>query len=200
MALTDGQSIDLAAARLRLSELRARRRDLHLTATIMLAAAGALAGLPSYVWAGACALGAVLALLLAGQSAGDRRRLLTRLVSQGDAQALPEVQEFSRWLTSMKERRRLQRALRAAAAAGGGGPASEFTMIRAERAEGVTERLRAVADVVGDSSTPVSALGLALCRRLLFDPASSPLLNPKFAAKDAERAILTVQARLDCRD
>ena len=137
-------------------------------------------------------VGAAAAVGLAGMCRTDRRRLLVRLVAQGDAWAVDGVRELAAWLGTPRERARLASALRAAAAAGMTGAQSPM-MISVARAAAVADRLTRLAETLSDPAVRVSAPAVALCRRLINEPMYSPLYNPNIPERELPRVLDAVE-------
>jgi len=186
--------IDLAAAAGRLRELRSRARQLLALAVVLTVFGGLLSaaghagiGVPLLIGAGG-------ALGLLGLCRGDRRRLLVRLVAQGDAYSVEGVSALAARLQSPRERRRIAKALRAAADVGSGMKLS--LMVDPPRADGVRDRLTALAARFNDPLVHVSAQVAAICRRLLCDAQHSPLYNPHVAEEDLRRVLDLLEREL----
>lgn len=175
--LLEAESLDLASAVRQLGELRSRHRQLLAVAALLAAAGASLVALGREGVGVPLGIGAAAAVGLWALCRTDRRRLLVRLVAQGDAFSLAEVQALARKLCSQRERRRLASGLRAAADAGATGSQLSI-MVDPARADGASDRLRALAEAFADPLVAVSPPAAALCRRLLCDAMHSPLYNP----------------------
>lgn len=192
MSLLDEPPLQLAAARLRLAQLREGARQ-RLGAAVLLAAAGtallasgsAALGLPLLI-------GAAAAALLSMVTRDDLRRLLVRLVAQDDAWSIEEVRRTAEVLLSTSQRRRLARGLAQAAQAGEPGP-QDFAIVAPERAYLIGPKLRFLAQAIGDPSVPLRAPAAALCRRLLTDGFLSPLYNPHIPETELERVLAIIE-------
>jgi hypothetical protein len=193
--LLDPQPINLDDAVRLLRELRARARHLvslglalaALGAALTVAARGRI-GVPLLI-------GAAVSFALWGLCRTDRRRLLVRLVAQGDALALDGVRDIAERLRSPRERRRLASGLRAAAEAGTTG-AQISMMVDPARASDVGDRLTALAEAFGDPVVQISAPAAAVCRRLLCDAMHSPLYNPHVPERDLRRVLDLLEREL----
>jgi hypothetical protein len=192
VSLLDQPPLQLAAARLRLHELKKGARQ-RLAAAVLLAAAGAFLlasgrsalGLPLLI-------GAAAAVLLSLVARDDRRRLLVRLVAQDDAWSIDEVRRTADVLISASQRRRLARGLVHAAQAGEPGP-QDFAIVTPERAFLIRPKLQLLAQAIGDPGVPLRAPAAALCRRLLTDGFLSPLYNPHIPEGELERVIAVIE-------
>lgn len=185
--LLDGETLDLAEAVSRLRELRARGRSL-LACAAVLCGLGAAALALSQSFGYPLLIGAAAAVGLAGLCRTDRRRLLVRLVAQGDASRVADVCLTARRLVSPAQRRRLADGLRAAAECGQTG-AQRSMMVDPARADGMSTRLQALAEAFADPLVLVSAQAAALCRCLLCEPMRSPLYNPHVSERELERVL-----------
>ena len=195
VTLLDQPALNLADARAKLDRLMRRRRGLSL-GTILLVLIGAVLLRAGNASLGVSVLlGAAIALGLAALAHGDRGRLLTRLVAQGDAWPLDEVRAFERRLLSPRERARLARGLRQAAIVGVSG-VSATTLIPPARAALVAVELARLAALFGDTRRAIDARAAALCRRMLCDAALSPLYNPHLSDSDLTRLVAAIRARL----
>jgi hypothetical protein len=193
--LLDHPPIDLDEAVRTLHELRLKSR--HLVSlgvavgslgTALTILGGGSVGVPLLI-------GAAVAFALYGLCRSDRRRLLVRLVAQGDALALDGVRDLAERLRSPQERRRLASGLRAAAEAGTTG-AQISMMVNPARVSDVGERLTALAEAFGDPLIAVSPPAAAVCRRLLCDAMHSPLYNPHVPERDLSRVLDLLEREL----
>jgi hypothetical protein len=186
--LLDQPQLDHAHARRQLDDLRSRARHLGWFGAALGLAGAVLVGLGQSRPGVPLLIGTAAALGLLGLCRTDRRRLLVRLVAQGDAWALDGVRELARELCTPRERRRLAGGLKAAAEAGRTG-AQLSMMVDAARAGDAGDRLLALADRFGDPLVAVSAQAAAICRRLLCDARHSPLYNPHVPERDLSRVL-----------
>jgi hypothetical protein len=192
VTILDQPLLSLAEARSRLGELRERARH-RLGLALALVAIGVLlvvlgrhtVGIPLLV-------GAAAAALLAALSFDDRSRLLVRLVAQGDARSIAEVERAAERLVSAPERRRLAEGLTRAAEAADPGEAA-FSAVDALRAAEAHQRLCGLAVAFGDQAVPLQPPGAALCRRMLSDAALSPLYNPAIPEAELDRVIERIE-------
>lgn len=140
-------------------------------------------------------IGAATAIGLAGMYRSDRRRLLVRLVAQGDAYSIEEVRMLAARLLTARERQRLAIALRGAVESLLPGAQSSL-MVNPARVDMVAERLAAIADAIADLGVVISAQAAALCRQLLHEPMSSPLCNPRIPEPELPRVLDLVERGL----
>jgi hypothetical protein len=117
--------------------------------------------------------------------------LLESLVGERDAYVIPEVREHALREASMRRRRSLAAELRAMI---------EQPQLGGElRVSGVVEELDALASQLGDEGlvlTPVSAVA---CRRLVCDPAESPLFEPSTRSAELHARIRAVRSGFEPR-
>jgi hypothetical protein len=190
--LLDAAPLDLAQAARHLQELRGRGGRL-LGVAFALAVIGVLLLLLSAPNAGIPLLvGAAAAVFLAWIVASDRRRLLIRLIAQGDATGVEGVPELAQRLCSQRERRRLAGGLRVAATSGQRGEQS-LVMVDPGRASDVSERLVLLADALADPARSVTSRAVALGRSLLIDPMRSPLYNPNVPERELVRVLDVIE-------
>lgn len=140
-------------------------------------------------------IGAAAAFGLAGICRSDRRRLLVRLVAQGDAYGIEEVSRLAKRLLTARERQRLAKALRGAVESLLPGAQSTL-MVNPARVDMVAERLSAIADAIADVGVAISAQAAALCRQLLHEPMRSPLYNPGIPEPELPRLLDLVERGL----
>ncbi|HET9719552.1 MAG TPA: hypothetical protein VFP55_05710 [Solirubrobacteraceae bacterium] len=140
-------------------------------------------------------IGAAAAFWLASICRSDRRRLLVRLVAQGDAFSLDEVRSLGDRLLSTRERLRLASALRAAVESILPGARSSL-MVNPARVDLVAERLLQLSDAIADRGIVISAQAVALCRQLLHEPMRSPLYNPSVSELELPRLLDLVERGL----
>jgi hypothetical protein len=186
--LLDQPPLDHAQARRQLDDLRSRTRHLAWLGAALALPGAILVGLGQTRPGVPLLVGTAAALGLLGLCRTDRRRLLVRLVAQGDAWALDGVRELADELCTARERRRLAGGLKAAAEAGRTG-AQLSMVVDPARAGDAGDRLLALADRFGDPLVAVSAQTAAVCRRLLCDARHSPLYNPHVPERDLSRVL-----------
>jgi hypothetical protein len=191
--LLDQPPLDVEAARATLAHLRRRAHGLAWCAALLTALGGLLLLRSGGGWGVPVLIGAATAATLAALAHGDRRRLLTRLVAQDDAERLDEVRAFAGQLLSRRERARLARSLAQAAAAGAPG-LHELGVIRSDRAHAAAAELSELARTFGDPRVVLQPRAVALCRRLLCDAALSPLYNPNLPESDLARVLAVIRA------
>ena len=190
--LLDQESLDLREAERRLSALSRRSREL-IGLGLGLAVVAALTAAISQSGPGVpIAVGAVAAFGLAGLARADRRKLLVRLVAQGDALAIAEVESHAQRLTTPRERRRLADGLRTAVASVGPG-AHVAVMVDAPRVDDFAPRLLGIAEAISDQGVSFSPQALALCGQMLHDPMRSPLCNPHVPERELPRILDLVE-------
>jgi hypothetical protein len=186
--LLDQPQLDHAHALRQLSELRTRAWHLAWIACTLAAAGGVLLALSRTRVGVPLLIGSAAASGLLSLYRTDRRRLLVRLVAQGDAWDIEGVRRVADELRSPRERRRLAGGLRAAAEAGRTG-AQLSMMVDPARASDAGPRLTALAESFADPLVAVSAQAAAICRRLLCDARHSPLYNPHLPERDLTRVL-----------
>jgi hypothetical protein len=186
---TLGSPLDLAAAGLRLEALARRQRELLvLAACLGIAAAAAAATGMGLDWP--LLAGAVSAAVGVLWMRADRRAMLTRLVAQGDAMALPPVRAYAERLL---ERR--------AAIAGGlrhvvrscSGVSGEMTFVQPDRVDVQWRRLERLASAFADPDVAIQPSSAALCVRMLREPVTSPLYNPRLPEEQLDRLLTTIE-------
>jgi len=197
--LLDPPQINLAEAGRRLRELHDLAANLLGLAALLAAIGTGLAITGSRSAGIALLVGAASALARAGLCRADRRRLLVRLVAQGDERGLAEVAEFANQLCAPRERARMANGLRVAAQSGKTG-AGTAMMVDPARASDCADRLMALADAFGDPRVPVSASIAAICRRLLCDAAVSPLYNPRIPECELPRVLELLERGIELPD
>ncbi|MDA8068668.1 MAG: hypothetical protein M0T77_08665 [Actinomycetota bacterium] len=190
--LLDQRPLDLRAAEDRLSELATRGRQLlgiglllSVLCALMVAASPSGPGVP-------VGLGAVAAFALAGLARSDRRRMLVRLVAQGDALTIGAVRAHADQLATPRERGRLARGLRLAVRSLEPNARIQL-MVDAARVDDFAHRLIWLAEAVADRRARFSPQALALCGQLLHDPMRSPLCNPHVPERELARVLDLVE-------
>ena len=190
--LLDQSPLDLRSATDRLGELTTRSRQLMALGLVLTAISALLIvanpsgpGVP-------LGLGAAAAFALAGLARSDRRRMLVRLVAQGDALAIDEVRAHANELTTPRERGRLARGLRLAVSSLEPN-AKMALMVDAARVDDAANRLIRLAETIADRRVSFSPQALALCGQLLHDPMRSPLYNPHVPARELARVLDLVE-------
>lgn len=193
--LLDLRPLDLAHAAARLRSLAQRTRQLMLLGVLLSGVGGwrfvadpGGVGVPLLI-------GSASALGLAGICRSDRRRLLVRLVAQGDAFSIEEVRSLAERLLTARERRRLADALRGAVESLLPGAQSSL-LVNPARADLVAERLLRISDAIADLGIAISAQAVALCRQLLHEPMASPLYNPRIPEPELPRVLDIVERGL----
>lgn len=197
--LLDQPQLDHAQALRRLNDLRSRARHLGWLGAVLALAGTVLVGFGRTRPGVPLLIGAAVGVGLLSLCRSDRRRLLVRLVAQGDAWALEGVRELAEELRTPRERRRLAGGLKAAAEAGRSG-AQLSMMVDPARASDAGDRLLALAERFADPLVAVSAQAAAVCRRLLCDARHSPLYNPHVPERDLSRVLDLLERDLLERD
>lgn len=175
--LLQQELLDLRTAEHRLEGLRRRARQLAALGVLLTCAAAVLIGVSPAGPGVPLGVGALAAFGLCGIARADRRRLLVRLVAQGDALAIDSVRACAERLSSRRERERLAQGLRLALRAIAPGTQAPI-MVDPGRVDDCAPRLRGLADSVADPRVSCTPQALALCGQLLHDPTRSPLCNP----------------------
>ena len=182
--------IDLAAAGRRLEAWRRRQREcLALAAGLAAAVAGVAAvGLgvswPLLVGAAAAAMGCLWAH-------SNLRSTLTQLVAQGDAWSLPAVRAHAARLVDRRWRiasglRRVVNSCR--------DPSGEMTLVQVDRVDAHWQRLERLAEAFADPQVTVHPVSAALCVRMLREPVTSPLYNPRLPEHELDRLLTAIEA------
>ncbi len=112
--------------------------------------------------------------------------LLDRLVGERDAQVIPEVRARALRDATPRQRRALAASLRRTLKDPGA--------VLADRTCDAAEDLETLADELDDETLTLEPTSAVACRRLLMDPASSPLLNPALPREALYRRIRDIRA------
>jgi hypothetical protein len=182
--------LDLAEARRLADAHRSHLRALGLV-VVLLGVAGAVlvaAGRAGYGWP--LLIGALTAAAVAWWALTDHRRTLTRLVAQGDAFAVEAVRRHAERLDRRRGRLAggVHYALRSCSS-----PMADMAHVRPERVAPVAVRLELLADALADPGVTIEPVSLALCARLLSEPAHSPLYNDRLPAVQLERVLARIE-------
>lgn len=181
---------DLAAAGRRLEAWRRRQREfLALAAGLAAAVAGAAAVGLGVSWplvAGAAAA--------AGGGLWARSKLrstLTQLVAQGDAWSLPAVRVHAGRL--VERRRRIATGLRRVISSCRD-RSGDMTLVQVDRVDAHWQRLERLAEAFADPDVTVHPVSAALCVRMLREPVTSPLYNPRLPERELDRLLTAIEA------
>jgi hypothetical protein len=180
------QRVDADAAAARAAALARRAREMLLAGAIVAAVGVAAAAVGRGQVAASLLFGAAVGVSLAGLARGDREKLLTRVVAQGDAHRHVEATRFA--ATLLARRHRFAEALERAAAVGRPG-VHDLTHTRPDRAMAVREQLLGLAAAFRDERALIAPASAALCRRMLCEAAVSPLYNPQLPEEDLSRVL-----------
>lgn len=193
--LLQQEPLDLHTAARRLEELARRARQLAALGVLLAVAAAILISVSPAGPGVPLGVGALAAFGLSGIARTDRRRLLVRLVAQGDALAIGSVRAYGARLSSRRERERLAQGLRLALRVIAPGSQVQI-MVDPGRVDDCAPRLRGLADSVADPRVSCSPQALALCGQLLHDPTRSPLCNPHVPTRELWRILDLVEQGL----
>jgi hypothetical protein len=183
-------ALDLAEAHRLADAHRRHLRALGVVAVLLGAAGGGLVAANLAVYGWPLVIGALAAAALAWSARADHRRTLTRLVAQGDAFAVEAVRRHAVRLQHRRGRLAggLRHALRTCSS-----PMADMALVRPERVAPVAVRLELLADALADPDVTIEPVSVALCARLLNEPAHSPLYNDRLPAVQLERVLARIE-------
>lgn len=120
----------------------------------------------------------------------DRRAMLTRLVAQGDALALPPVRAYAEHLLDRRVviAGGLRHVVRSCC-----GVSGEMTFVQPDRVDVQWRRLERLAAAFADPAVDVQPASAALCVRMLREPTTSPLYNPRLPDEQLDRLLTTIE-------
>ena len=180
------RAIDDAGNRLR--ELRREEwQDIALAVVALGLALAATRGAPTLalpLFVGALAVGA-----LGIRALWRHWDLVDRLADESDAYSLSEVQAYARREATMARRRTSAALIRDHLE-----PAAD-----ARLEEDIAGGLAVLADKLEDASLDMSPSCAVACRRLVSDPAQSPLLDPQRPLVELRATVLRIQAGFTSR-
>jgi hypothetical protein len=189
MGVVHGSDHDLKVASRTLSDAERQIKQL-LVAAVGLAVAGIVLFVLGRVTAALCTIvGIIVALATAGLIRGSAQRLLTELVAQGDAFSLAPVRSHAQRLVAQRGRlaRGLKLVLESVNAHATAMPVCPDRVIR------YAGRFEALARAFADKNQPISPVAAAVCARLLWEPAASPLYNDHLPVDRLERILGVIE-------
>ena len=187
------QRIDADAAAERSAVLARRAREMVLAAALVAVAGIAAAVLGRGQLAASLLLGAAVGVAVAAVARGDRQKLLTRLVAQGDGERCAAARRLAADLVAGPRRRRLAAGLERAASVARLG-IHEYTHVRPDRAFSARTELLQLAAAFRDDDATIAPVSAALCRRMLCEGAVSPLYNPRIPEDELARLLRAIAA------
>ena len=120
----------------------------------------------------------------------DRRAMLIRLVAQGDALSLPAVRAYAERL--LDRRTTIAGGLRHVVRSCSG-VSGEMTFVQPDRVDVHWQRLERLAAAFADPGVAIQPASAALCVRMLREPVTSPLYNPRLPAEQLDRLLTAIE-------
>jgi hypothetical protein len=192
------QRIDADAAAERAAALARRAREMIIAAALVGIVGIAAAVLGRGQVSASLLLGAAVGIAIAALARGDRQKLLTRIVAQGDGERCADAMRLAADLVRGPRRRRLAAGLERAASVARPG-VHDYTHVRPDRAFAARAELLALAAAFRDDDATIAPASAALCRRMLCEAASSPLYNPRIPEDELARLLRTIASGIRTR-